>query len=681
MNDKSSRVSQSNKTKALEYLLTKGFSVIPVGEDKRPLIKWKEFEDRHATEDEIEEWFTKWPNAGVGIVTGKISGITVVDIDVKETPHMTPGNFPLTFTVSTPSGGSHLYYDYHAGIKTAARVSAQLPGVDIRNDGGYVVAPPSAGYTVVEGTGHTFAKFPDNQFASGRAKDTNTKVGSFSLTDNVGVTTGGRNDSITKVIGSMLSTVPQGLWVDQVWPVIQKINATYSPPLSHEELSRTFESIATKEKQSRVNAEAAREMISSPLQISDIEAIKMRLRRSKTGMIFKDLANVVFVLEAHPKYNGKIWFDTFTKKAMFNNRPLKETDTFDVQKWLQIEMGLEGVSSQCVRDSIDQVAEQHKKSSALEWIESLQWDGKPRVDQWLHRAYGVEDSEYHRMVGRNWLIAIAQRLKWPGSKFDHVLVLQGGQGVRKTTSFEVLGGGWHVETGTDVSSKDFLQGLDGNMIVEFSEGDTLTKSQTTALKMVITRRTDKYRAPYARAVEEHPRQCVFCMTTNEIEFLKDVTGNRRWWIVRMIPGVEADIDWLKENRDQLFAESYARVKEATWEVPLDVAEALQEGARIIDVIEEDVLRYYSSLNEDAREEGVTVDSFIDWLYTHKKSDKQRPVEIDGRTDWRVKNVFKAALRLESKQVRRDGIRVHRWFPTVKTDVDYVKSYVDLDFEN
>lgn len=662
--------------------MTKGFSVIPVGNDKRPLINWREYQDRHATEEEIETWFTKWPDAQIGIVTGKISGITVVDIDVKEDPHMVVENFPITYTVDTPSGGSHLYYDYQEGIKNVARGWSHLPGVDVRNDGGYVVAPPSTGYSIRKDRATNFSAFPTNQFTSGEGKKTGSAVGSFSLKDNVGVGTGGRNDAITKVIGSMLSTVPEGLWIEQVWPVILKINATYSPPLPHDELSRTFESIATKEKQSRANEQAAKDLIASPYQIGDVEAIKMKLRRSKQGAVYKDLANVVFVLETHPKFVGNIWYDTFTKRVMFNGRAQKESDALDVQKWLQIEIGLDGVTATTVRDAIDQVAEQHRKSSALEWIESLQWDGKPRVDSWISRAYGVEDSEYHRCVGRNWLIAIAQRLKWPGSKFDHVLVLQGGQGVRKTTSFEVLGGEWHVETGTDVSSKEFLQGLDGNMIVEFSEGDTLTKSQTTALKMVITRRTDKYRAPYGRVVEEHPRQCVFCMTTNEIEFLKDATGNRRWWIIRMLPDVEADIDWLRENREQLFAEAYARREEPTWEVPKDVAEELQEGARIVDVIEEDVVRYYSGLPEEVREEGISVGMFIDWLYTNKeKTDSRRPVEIDSRTDWRVKNVFKAALKLESRQFRKGGMRTYRWFPTGKTDVPFVKGFTSLDFED
>ena len=680
MKEQSSTVGVAVKNKALEYAMTKGFSVIPVGSDKVPLIKWREFENRIAEPEEIEAWFKKWPEANIGIVTGKISNITVVDIDVKDKPHMTPANFPATYEVSTPSGGSHLYYDYQDGIKNVARGWNNLPGVDIRNDGGYVVAPPSTGYELKEGTGGTFANFPIAMFNGGKTSKKSGSIGSFSLNENVGVTSGGRNDSMTKVIGSMLATVPEGLWIAQVWPVIEKINATYVPPLPHDELKRTFESIATKEKIGRVNTEETRKLIESPFQMSDIEAIKMKLRGNR-GNTYKDVTNAVFAFASHSDWIDAFKYDTFQKQMTFRGKELKDEDIVTAQMWLQRDLDLNGISKKVVEDAINRRAHDCEYNSVVDWLKELEWDGVPRLDNWIPTVYGVESDEYHRAIGSNWLRAMVQRLVWPGTKYDHVLVIQGGQGTRKTTSFSVLGGGkLHVETTIRADSKDFLMQFDGRSIVEFSEGETLNRSETKALKAIITRTHDKYRAPYARSDEEHPRQCVFCMTTNDTEYLKDDTGNRRWLIVKMPENHNADTEWLKEHRDQLFAEAYARREEPTWIYPEDVAREWQEQSRVADSLEDTVIAMYQTMKPDYRGEGISIQDVYDYVYRNIPEDRRSPV-IDRMFEWRAKSILKGVLKLEYSQRRVDGVRIRKWFPTIETDraCPYV-SGVALDFE-
>lgn len=680
MKEQSSTVGVAVKNKALEYAMTKGFSVIPVGSDKVPLIKWREFENRIAEPEEIEAWFKKWPNANIGIVTGKISNITVVDIDVKDTPHMSPEIFPATHTVDTPSGGSHLYYDYQDGIKNVARGWDNLPGVDIRNDGGYVVAPPSSTYTARKENQDVYNPFPIKMFNGGKTSKKSGSIGSFSLNDNVGVTSGGRNDSITKVIGSMLATVPEGLWISQVWPVVEKINATYSPPLDHAELKRTFESIATKEKSNRVNVEETKKLIESPLQVSDVEAIKMRLRGNKAGA-YKDVTNAVFALESHSDWKYAFKYDTFRKEILFKGEEMEAEDIVTAQMWLQREIEINSISRSVVEDAVNRRAKDCEFNSAVEWLTGLEWDQEPRLDSWISKTFGVEDDEYHQKVGANWLKAAVQRLIWPGTKYDHVLVVQGGQGVGKTTAFSILGGGkYHVETTIRADSKDFLMQFDGRVFVEFSEGETLNRSETKALKAIITRTHDKYRAPYAKSDKEHPRQCVFCMTTNDTEYLKDDTGNRRWLIVKMPEEHKADTEWLKANRDQLFAEAYARKEETTWEYPEDRAKELQEGSRMADSIEDDVIAMYQSMKPDYREDGISIRDVYDYIYRNIPEDRRSPV-IDRPFEWRAKSVLKGVLKLEYSQRRRDGEKVRKWFPTHETDaaVPY-KPSEHLDFE-
>lgn len=658
--------SSINHTKALEYVITKGYSVIPVGKNKRPLIEWREYQKRLPTEEEINHWWSKNPQAGVGIITGEVSGLTVVDIDTKDSIHMKRGDFPTTYTVRTPSGGWHLYYEYDGGVvKNTARAWDHLPGVDIRNDGGYVVAPPSDGYEVMKEGGGDLGQFPAKVFAGGNAHQVSKKLGkSFSLSESVGVGSGGRNDTITRVIGSLLSGVPENKWEKEVWPTVVKINQTYIPPLSERELLRTFESVATKEKQKQEEAtKNVMGAVRSPVQFSDAEVAELRLRTSKNGVVIKDKLNAMIALANHPEWRDAFKYDEFSQEIYCRGEKMKNHHYLEAQTWLQGEMELHGIPKNIVIDAVDERAMVCKFNSAVSWLKSLEWDGESRVDTWLPTVYGVEDSEYYRSIGSNWLRYLVKRLVYPGTKFDHVLVIQGGQGVRKTTSFAVLGGPWHLETVVHAESKDFLMQFQGKAVIELAEGDTLRRAETRALKAIISRTHDKYRAPYARLDEEHPRQCVFCMTTNDLEFLKDETGNRRWWILEMPRGVQANVEWLEENRDQLFAEAFARLKEGWMEVPEDVAKEMQEGARVVDVIEGKVMDWYLGMDLSQRDQGVTVEDY--WEYMHMNSDNGAPPMIPWTVEQNIKNVFKGALKLSyaRRRVGSDGSRVRKWFPT------------------
>lgn len=640
---------------ALQYLMVDGLSVIPVGKNKVPLIKWEEYTKRKPTEEAVTEWFTKWPSAWVGIVTGKVSGITVVDIDVKHEAVTDYKQFGASYVVKTKSGGWHLYFKYTDKVITCSDQYEQFPYTDIRNDGGYVVAPPSEGYELLEGG--EWKEFPVTMFGGGRKSGSGGRKSGFKLQDGVGVTEGGRNDTLARTIGSLLRSMPSSVWETEVWPTVLQINQTYVPPLPEDEVKRTFESIANKEKLGR--SDDSEKVIPSPVEVSDTDVIKMRLRGNKSGP-FKDVANAVYALGAHSDWRMAFRYDAFTKVVYFRGKPMRDKDITEAQMWMQCELDMNGISRKVVEEAVEVRSKEPEclMDSALEWLEALEWDGKARLDDWLHKVYGVENDEYHQKVGSNWLRALVRRQVWPGSKYDHVLVIQGGQGVRKTTSFSALGGPWHVETTIQADSKDFLMQFDGKAIVEFSEGDTLNRSETKTLKAIITRQIDKYRAPYGRRDEEHPRRCVFCMTTNESEFLKDNTGNRRWLVVRMPDGAVADVEWLEENREQLFAEAYARREENVWEIPQDVAEQMQDAVRMADAMEEDVLTWWRALGQEGRDEGVTVKEFYEWLYANKEN--VNPV-IPRDFEWRVKGIFVGVLKLKHDRRRINGEKRRAWF--------------------
>lgn len=231
-----------NKIKAfaLDYL-KRGISIIPVAKDKKPLIKWQVFQERLATVEEVEQWFIAFPDAQIGIVTGKISGLIVVDIDSKD---MDRNWLPATSIVQTGSGGYHYYYAYNTAFKNKTRIKENI---DIRADGGYVVAVPSSNlkgeYKVIKRM--TCQPFPINLFAE-------TETGSSDYvkieTEYEGFGEGQRNSEMTRYIGHILAKVHPSEWEKIAWNIIQEANQKNTPPLSEFELKSIFNSIQNKEK-------------------------------------------------------------------------------------------------------------------------------------------------------------------------------------------------------------------------------------------------------------------------------------------------------------------------------------------------------------------------------------------------------------------------------------------------
>lgn len=235
-------------------LAVNGKSVIPLGPDKRPLLKsWQQYQTTAADPEQVTTWWEQFPNANVGLVTGKVSGVTVIDIDAYKEGAAKVTDFPPTYTVSTGNKGVHLYYQYQEGLSISANAYAQYPHLDMRSDGGFVVAPPSV--TNYEKDGKTaggtynvvnplpFAPFPMNLFPQSKPKKT--------LNDTVGVTEGKRNDNLTSVIGTFLAAHPEKDWHSKVLPAIEKVNLTYKPPLPLDEVRSTFNSIVSLERSRR----------------------------------------------------------------------------------------------------------------------------------------------------------------------------------------------------------------------------------------------------------------------------------------------------------------------------------------------------------------------------------------------------------------------------------------------
>ena len=380
-----------------------------------------------------------------------------------------------------------------------------------------------------------------------------------------------------------------------------------------------------------------------------------------------NVENICRILRYATGFKDRVRMDTFKNaieiEGIAPNAPFRELEDNDaviVQAQIQVAFPFfVKVSKDMVYDAIITVAKEHSFDSARDYVAALTWDGEPRLDTWLSRVYGVEDNSYHRAVGSNWLKGLVKRICEPGCKFDYVLVLVGPQGIGKSTSLYTLGGPWHVETTMQTDTKDFFMQFQGKAIIEFSEGETMRFTDVRRMKAIISMQSDKYRPAYGRFSVDFPRRIVFAMTTNQEEFLKDETGNRRWLPVNCFS--LANIGWLIANRDQLFAEAYKRVMvdhETTYEFPKDETEAAQEAARVRDPNLEIIADWYFSLSADQRANGVTCSDVYHGAL-HKNMPGVRP--MDKFTEMTIADTLRKQLHLVRRRAMVHGVQANRYF--------------------
>jgi len=196
-----------------------------------------------------------------------------------------------------------------------------------------------------------------------------------------------------------------------------------------------------------------------------------------------------------------------------------------------------------------------------DYIESIKWDNIPRCDEWLIKTVNCEDNYYTRMASSKFLIACVSRIYNPGCKFDHMLILEGEQGIGKSTLVEELAGQWYLDTNFGHKDKDLIDSMRGVFIIEISELSGMNKKDVDWLKSFLSKKVDRVRLPYAARSKDFKRKCVFIGTYNPSGnnmYLRDDTGNRRFWPIEC--GSFIDISYLKNNKNQLWAEALIRYR-------------------------------------------------------------------------------------------------------------------------
>jgi predicted P-loop ATPase/DNA primase len=282
------------------------------------------------------------------------------------------------------------------------------------------------------------------------------------------------------------------------------------------------------------------------------------------GTVKPVLANAITALRGAPEWAGVLTYNEFAHFTVLQKpAPWMKPDVEVSADWTPNDDTLttewlhhQGifVSVDVTGQAVEAVAREHRFHPVRTYLKDLTWDGKHRLESWLPDYLGVDPSPYAAAVGSRWMISAVARVFEPGCKADCCLILEGEQGIRKSTALRVLAQPWFTDEIADIGSKDAALQTRGVWVIEIAELDSMSRSDIGKIKAFMSRMTDRFRPPYGKRPIDSPRQCVFAGSVNHGTYLRDETGGRRFWPVKCEAPV-IDVDALAEVRDQLWAEA------------------------------------------------------------------------------------------------------------------------------
>ena len=539
-------------------LCTCGIPVFPLpSRSKMPTIKWRE--EASADPDGARAW---WGGEGAGCNIGAVMGgdarVFAIDVDCHDADGLATlseweaahGGLPETVSAETGSGGEHLFY--RAQVDRPVRNGANgTAGIDVRGEGGFVLASPSIHpngrpYTwMTPPIEHEIADADERvyeflaEFCPRAIGMTAGAAPRFELPEG-DVREGGRNATMFAYASSMRA---REVGFFDAWAALKTYNAGHcKPPLREGELRKTFE-------QAYAYAAGRSEEYCEANVIErgeDGEAVDWTLGTTEVVHGLELLAkprngaeNAMRVVRGDGGLAGRIYYDirAYTRMVVLplpwdhgeGERPITDADYAALTAYAERRYLVN--AKERLIDAVKSVALEHPRNRIGEWLDSLKWDGTERIDWLLPTYLGAESSGYNAAVLRTLIRGAIWRAKEPGCKYDYLVVLVGDQGLGKSQFIRNMAheDGWFNDNFASVTGDTAVEKLRGLWFAEFAELlATKSTKDVEAVKAFITQRSDIIRPKYARETEHRPRGCVFVGSTNDLSFLTDKTGNRRF---------------------------------------------------------------------------------------------------------------------------------------------------------
>ncbi|MFZ6767494.1 VapE domain-containing protein [Undibacterium sp. Di26W] len=323
--------------------------------------------------------------------------------------------------------------------------------------------------------------------------------------------------------------------------------------------------------------------------------------------------NVYIALKNDPVLLDLVALDQFSLLQVKRKTPpwhsdpgeWNEGDDFHLGMFLANHYGLVLASVGDIEKAVAQIARENAFNPVTDFFDHCAevWDGQARIERAFVDYWGAEESEYMRLVSLMFFVGLAKRAYYPGVKHDYAPVFEGKQGEGKSTALAILGGEWFADTPFEMGNKDGFLAIQGILIYEIAELEQFNRSEVTAIKAFMSSQKDRYREPYGRRMKNQARRTVFAATTNQDEYFKDTTGNRRFWPV---DALRLDLDGLRRDREQLIGEAVHLMRKGvkwypTPEQQFSLINPRQESREISDVWVGRIWEYLDGRNADGEE--------------------------------------------------------------------------------
>lgn len=493
------------------------------------------------------------------------------------------GGLPNTFTVKTGSGGFHVYYKKAADAKIKQGIR-DLPGIDFLSVAHYVVGGgcthpvTGLGYGFHNKTPQDIAQAPtallealkrsENPISTGSADyvtDEQTRKRFIDyLRKAPAAVEGQAGDRTTFSVAAVAHDL--GLHPDVAFELMCiEYNPRCEPPWDPQDLKKKVYN-AYQYTESALGNKAG--SVAEFPEVTEIDPKDKRWDRTDKGLLKTNHNNMVKVLTAGMGplggllgYNEFVNDIVFIKPAPWHKKGERgglwtDEEALKCKYWLSHTFKFEPPTV-VIHEAAIVAAQWHCFHPVRQYLEGLVWDGHKRAHEWLIKYLEAEDNDYVRAVGLKTLVAGVMRIYEPGCKFDYLMVIEGRQGSGKSRTLAALAAPWFSDQQMDIGNKDAIETMRGKWIIELPEMETHYRSETQAMKAFLSRSTDRVRPAYARVAKDFPRQCIFIGTVNpeaddDIGYLKDTTGNRRYWPVKT---GTINLAAICQIRDQLWAEA------------------------------------------------------------------------------------------------------------------------------